>query len=152
MQAWRIAKRQFALDRMGSGARNAGGRWNSPGVAVIYAGMTPEISAMEKLVHTGDLLPTDLVLVRIDLPSETGLYRHYGVDEVPAGWDALPGSAAAVDFGDAFVSAGNYLGILVPSVLMPESSNVVLNPSHPEFSSVAMTIVRSFEFDSRLRL
>jgi RES domain-containing protein len=88
MQVWRIAKRQFVLDRMGSGARNAGGRWNSPGVALIYTGMTPGISAMEKLAHTGDILPTDLVLVRIDLPSETGLYRHYGVDEVPAGWDA----------------------------------------------------------------
>ena len=152
MQAWRISRRQFALDRMGRGARIAGGRWNSTGVSLIYAGMTPEISAMEKLAHTGDILPVDLVLVRIELPSETGLYRHYGVDEVPSGWDALPGSAAAVDLGDAFVSAGVYLGILVPSVIMPESSNIMLNPNHPAFSNVVMTVIRSFEFDSRRRI
>lgn len=152
MQAWRIAKRQFAVDRMGSGARIAGGRWNSPGVAVIYAGMTPEISAMEKLAHTGETLPADLVLVGIELPSETALYRHYGVDEVPPGWDALPGSVAAVDFGDAFASAGVYLGILVPSVIMPDSCNIVLNPNHPAFANVVMTVIRPFEFDSRLRI
>ena len=150
MQAWRISKQQFALDRMGSGARIAGGRWNSPGVAVVYAGMTPEISAMEKLAHTGDILPADLVLVRIDLPLETDLYRRYGVDEIPSGWDALPGSVAAVDFGNAFVNAGIYLGIVVPSVLMPESSNIVLNPNHPAFLNVIMSVIRPFEFDSRL--
>lgn len=152
MQVWRISKRQFALDRLGSGARSFGGRWNSPGVAVIYAGMTPEISAMEKLAHTGDILPADLVLVRLDCPDEPGLYRHCGLDDMPQGWDALPGSTTAVDFGNAFASAGVYLGMIVPSVVMPEAANIVLNPNHTAFANVAMSIIRPFEFDSRLRI
>ncbi len=152
MQAWRIAKRLFALDRIGSSARLFGGRWNSPGVAVIYAGMTPEIAAMEKLAHTGDILPADLLLVRLDLPDDVSLYFRRGLDEMPAGWDALPGSTAAVELGDAFVSAGDYLGMLIPSVIMPEASNIALNPNHPAFAQVVITVIRPFEFDSRLRI
>lgn len=63
MQAWRIAKHAYALDRDGVGARTCGGRWNSVGVPVIYAGMTAEIAAFEKLVHIGGILPADLSLV-----------------------------------------------------------------------------------------
>lgn len=151
MPAWRIAKKQFALDRMGAGARASGGRWNPPGVAVIYAGLTPEIAAMEKLVHTGDILPTDLVLVKFELPEEPGLYHRYVPEDLPQGWDDLPSSTAAADLGSAFVNDGIYLGMIVPSAVLPEAGNLVLNPNHPAFAAVTMTIVRPFEFDSRLR-
>lgn len=150
MQAWRIAKRSYALDRQGTGARLTGGRWNSPGVAAIYAGMTPEIAAMEKLVHASDILPHDLVLSVIEMPSNERLYLRLTVADLPAGWDALPSSTAAISIGDEFLLASTHLGLIVPSAIMPEASNVVLNPCHPEFSSVTFSIVRPFEFDSRL--
>ena len=151
MQAWRIAKRQFALDRQGTGARAFGGRWNSPGVAAIYAGLTPEIAAMEKLVHTGDILPADLVLVKLELPEDPSLYHRCALEDLPQGWDDLPGSTAAADMGDTFVNDGVYLGMIVPSAVIPESYNIVLNPNHLAFADVSMSIIRPFEFDSRLR-
>lgn len=152
MQAWRIAKRAYALDRQGTGARLTGGRWNSPGVAAIYVGLTPEIAAMEKLVHTSDMLPQDLVLAEIELPSDDGLYRRCAVDDLPEGWDALPSSTAAIAIGDEFLLAAAHLGLIVPSAVMPEAFNIVLNPNHPKFdAAVTIRIVRSFEFDSRLR-
>ena len=150
MQAWRIAKRGYALDRQGTGARLTGGRWNSPGVAAIYAGMTPEIAALEKLVHTSDILPRDLVLSVIELPSDERLYLRLTVADLPDGWDALPSSTTAASIGDAFLRASTHLGLIVPSAIMPEALNIVLNPSHPEFNSVTFSIVRPFEFDSRL--
>ena len=151
MLAWRIAKKQYALDRTGIGARTYGGRWNTPGVAVIYAGMTPEISAMETLVHAGDILPVDLVLVRLDLPEDANLYHRCLVADLPSGWDDLPGSAVAVEYGNTFINAGTHLGMIVPSVVMPEASNIIINLNHAAFSNVAMTVIRPFEFDSRLR-
>lgn len=150
MQAWRIAKRAYALDRQGTGARLSGGRWNSPGVAAVYAGLTPEIAAMEKLVHTGDILPQDLVLAVIDLPDDHGLYQRYAVTDLPVGWDALPSSTAAIALGDQFLLAASHLGLMVPSAVMPEAFNIVLNPNHPAFSAVTINVVRPFEFDSRL--
>ena len=150
MQAWRIAKRVFALDRQGTGARLSGGRWNSPGVAAIYAGLTPEIAAMEKLVHTGDILPQDLVLTAIELPDDHALYQSYTVKDLPVGWDALPSSTAAIKLGDQFLLATSHLGQIVPSAVMPEAFNIVLNPNHPAFAAITINIIRPFEFDSRL--
>lgn len=150
MQAWRIAKRAYALDRQGTGAHLSGGRWNSPGVAAVYAGLTPEIAAMEKLVHTGELLPQDLVLAVIDLPDDHGLYQRYTVKDLPAGWDALPSSTAAIALGDQFLLVASHLGLMVPSAVMPEAFNIVLNPNHPAFAAVTIKVVRPFEFDSRL--
>lgn len=151
MLAWRIAKKQYALDRTGIGARTYGGRWNSPGVAVIYAGMTPEIAAMETLVHAGDMLPADLVLVRLELPEDASLYYRCAAADLPSGWDDLPGSSAAVEYGNAFIHAGTHLGMIVPSAIMPEAGNILINPNHAKFSKVAMKVIRPFEFDSRLR-
>jgi RES domain-containing protein len=150
MQAWRIAKRAYALDRQGTGARLSGGRWNSPGIAAVYAGLTPEIAAMEKLVHTGDMLPQDLVLATIDLPDGKNLYQRYAVSDLPADWDALPSSTAAIALGDTFLLAAKHLGLIVPSAVMPEAFNIVLNPLHPAFTAVTISIIRPFEFDSRL--
>jgi RES domain-containing protein len=150
MQAWRIAKRAYALDLNGVGARLTGGRWNSPGVAAIYAGMTAEIAAMEKLVHTSDLLPQDLVLAVIELPDDANLYQRYFAKDLPDGWDALPSSASAILMGDKFLLDSKHLGLFVPSAIMPEATNVVLNPNHLAFASVTISIVRPFEFDSRL--
>jgi RES domain-containing protein len=150
MQAWRIAKRAYAMDRQGTGARLSGGRWNSLGIAALYAGLTPEIAAMEKLIHTGDILPADLVLARFELPEDEALYLRYPVKSLPKGWDALPSSTAAIALGDQFLLGNSHLGLIVPSAVMPEAFNIVLNPNHPAFADVSLTIVRAFEFDSRL--
>ena len=151
MQVWRIARLTFALDRQGTGARLSGGRWNSPGIAAIYAGLTPEIAALEMLVPTGSVLSLDLVLVKLTLPEDDNLYRFTNINTLPPGWDAIPGSAAAIIFGDAFLSSGTHLGLIVPAAVMPEASNMVINPDHPEFSKISMEIIRPFRFDDRLR-
>lgn len=151
MHAWRIAKRAYALDREGTGARLSGGRWSSPGRPALYAGLTPEIAALEKLVHTSELLSLDLVLARVDLPGDERLYRRLDAKDQPAGWDALPGSTAAATLGNEFLRTSKFLGLIVPSAVMTEARYVMLNPLHPAFSAVTIRIVRPFEFDSRLR-
>lgn len=151
MQAWRIAKEKFALDRLGTGALSMGGRWNSLGVAVIYAGMHRSLCALEKLVHTSNMMISDLVLVSIQLPDSDTLYKQYDVAELLSDWDALPSSTAAMTVGDQFVRDQKYLGMMVPSVLMPEEYNLIINPNHPEFRHVQFQIERPFVFDKRLR-
>lgn len=151
MHAWRIAKRRYALDRTGAGAAIKGGRWNSANVAAIYAGLTVEIAAFEKLVHTGTVLPMDLVVVRIDLPDDAGLYEGPRLEDLPLGWSDLPSSPAAAAFGDTFLAKGDCLGLIVPSAIIPEASNILINPGHSRMSGVAMEILRGFTFDPRLR-
>jgi RES domain-containing protein len=151
MLAWKIAKRAYALDRTGTGSRIAGGRWNSEGISAIYAGLTAEIAAMEKLVHTGRFLPADLVVVRIALPDDHALYETPNPMDLPTGWAELPSSPAAIAFGDAFIQRMTKLGLIIPSAVMPEARNILINPAHPAMAQVTIEVARDFAFDPRLR-
>lgn len=134
---------------MGS-ARN-GGRWNSANVPAIYAGLSLEIAAFEKLVHTGSVLPEDLVVVMVSLPDNDELYARPRQEDLPTGWNSLPSSPAAAAYGDGFLAKGEHLGLIVPSSIIPEASNILINPGHPSMADVTMEILRKFTFDSRLR-
>ncbi|PTN08250.1 RES family NAD+ phosphorylase [Nitrosomonas aestuarii] len=151
MFAWRIAKKRRALDRSGVGASIKGQRWNNANITAIYAGLTLEIAAMEKLVHTGSILPPDLVVVRIKLPADKDLYDIPDPNSLPEDWNTLPGSPAAAAYGDAFLFKGEQLGLIVPSAVIPEAKNIVINPNHPRMREVTMEIIRDFSFDPRLR-
>jgi len=151
MFAWRIAKKSRALDRTGLGPSIKGQRWNSASNPAIYAGLTVEIAAMEKLVHTGSILPPDLVVVRIQLPDDNNFYDIPHPDALPPGWNTLPSSPAAATYGDAFLHKGEFLGLIVPSAIIPEARNIVINPNHVMMHAVTLEIIRNFVFDPRLR-
>jgi RES domain-containing protein len=148
---WRIARRRYALDRLGTGAHDEGGRWNAPGTAVIYAGRTIAIAALEKLVHLAEVVPPDLVLVRIDLPDNCSTEQPAEVN-LPPDWDAVPIAPASMEFGTRWAQDNRSLVLYVPSALVHEEGNAVLNPNHPEFAGVNMAIERDFRYDGRLFL
>ena len=145
---WRIARRPHALDRSGVGARDSGGRWNAVGAAVIYAGGTIAIAELETFAHVSGVVPPDLVLVRVALPARYSSDTP-ALSGLPA-WNALPPEAASQRFGTQWVAEKRSLVLYVPSVIVPEEFNAVLNPSHPEFADVKMTVTRSFHYDPRL--
>jgi RES domain-containing protein len=146
---WRIAERAHALDRVGIGVRDYGGRWNRPGTAVIYAGATVGIAALEKFVHLAGVGPSDLVLVRVELPEKCSIEEPELAD-LPGDWNSVPIRPASMDFGTAWARKRRSLVLYVPSALVPEERNAVLNPSHPEFAAVRMSIQRDFQYDPRL--
>ena len=152
MVVWRIAKERYALDRIGTGGLLEGGRWHQMGQPVIYAGLTVEISTLEKLAHTGPHLPADLVLVAIHLPDDPALYvDRTDIASLPPGWDSIPPGFASAELGAEFLRSGKALGLIIPSAIVPEASNIVINPMHRAFSSVTMEIRRPFQFDQRLK-
>lgn len=151
MIVWRITKSKYALDRIGLGAMKVGGRWNSIDVPIIYAGTNVEIAALEKLVHISDELPDDLVLTSISLPDDANLYREIPISRLPKGWSDMPSSIDAQKFGNDFIAAGQYLGIIVPSAIIPEGRNMLINPNHPQFKHAEYTVVRDFKYDVSLK-
>lgn len=146
---WRIARRPYALDRLGLGARDNGGRWNHPGTGVIYAGCTIAIAALEKFVHLAGVVPPDLVLVRVTLPGGCSAERPR-LSDLPKGWNAVPPGPASMDFGTNWARALRSLVLYVPSALVPEELNAVVNPSHAEFARITMVVEREFRYDARM--
>jgi RES domain-containing protein len=150
MRAWRIAKERFALDRSGTGGTLEGGRWHVLGQPVIYAGLSAEIAVLEKLVHTGRSLPKDLVLVELTLPDDPALYEHKDAASLPAGWDSIPAGDTSARIGAEFLRSLRALGLIVPSAIVREARNIVINPLHTRFPEVTMEKIRAFSFDQRL--
>lgn len=147
---WRITKKRHALDKSCEGNRISGGRWNKRGFGALYAAETIELAALEKFVHTAGITPADLVLAAVDVPDDESLIRWVGIGDLPAGWDGLPASDAAQEFGSEWLKSAVELVLLVPSVIVPESMNAVINPLHRRYAEVLLTIIRDFQFDPRM--
>ncbi len=146
---WRLARERYA-DLSGEGARLKGGRWNSPGRAVVYMAEDAALPLIEVLVHldlTPELMPLDYVLMKIDLGPLAGRPADDWMEDGPADPLSDADSAAA---GDAWLEAGRTAVLRVPSVIVPESFNLVLNAAHPLAAGLPPPETRPFSFDHRL--
>lgn len=150
MHVWRLARRAFReLD--GEGARQVGGRWNSEGVPVVYTSVTLSLAALEYLVHVDpDEAPDDLIAMQIEVPDDA-VIEEVRVDDLPRDWNRQPDHRACVELGDGWAVAGRALALRVPSAIVPEESNLLLNPGHPDAGRLRVARVRGFTFDPRLR-
>lgn len=152
---WRIATEGptwRADDLSGIGAATDPGRWNSLGCPVVYSSSSIALACLETLVHiTGDLpLPLVRWLVAIDVPSEQWQLRTSLLAEAPSGWDVTPAQASTRGWGDRWLASHRSLIAEVPSVIVPEEGNLLINPAHSSCSQLKATVVRRWTYDSRL--
>ena len=149
MLVWRICREgQQELD--GEGARLYGGRWNSEGVPVLYTSSTLALAALEFLVHADiEDVPDDLVALAIEVPDDAGA-KTVAVNDLPGDWNQLPDHPACAKIGDEWVAEGTALLLRVPSAVVPEESNLLINPGHPRAGDVVVVSMRPFAFDRRL--
>ena len=148
--AWRIFKPRHGRTAFtGEGARLYGGRWNSPGVAVVYTSQGLALAALEMLVH----LHSEQVLERYRVAPVTfdsELVRDVDRARLPRNWRADPAPARLRAVGDRWV-AGNESAVLrVPSAVVEGEFNFLLNPAHPDFARLVIGRPRAFRFDPRL--
>jgi RES domain-containing protein len=149
VRLWRISQRKHALDKLCAGAAQFGGRWNPIGIPALYCATSIALCSLEKFVHIGAAPFPPLVLVAVDLPDSSALYTP-SIAELPIGWDTVPTSAVAASFGGAWLASASALAMIVPSAIVPEESNVVINTRHPDYAHVELTIVRPFTLDGRM--
>jgi RES domain-containing protein len=147
--AWRLTRRPYqALD--GEGARLYGGRWTSEGVPVVYASATLSLAALEYLVHVDPTeAPADLVAMRLQLPEDLPRER-VDPSALPADWNRVAAHPECVRRGDLWAKEDRTPLLLVPSAIVPEEENVLINPRHPGAARLAVIATRPFSFDPRL--
>ena len=141
MTLWRLTREPFA-DLHGEGARRYGGRWNSPGRPVVYLSADPSTTVLEVLVNLDlppELLPSDYVLMGISA-NDLAVEVH----------DLASSHAACRTIGDRWLAELRTPLLRVPSVVVEESANYLLNPLHPDASGAEKLSSRSFTFDPRL--
>ncbi|MCP4203914.1 MAG: RES domain-containing protein [bacterium] len=145
----RLAKAGYA-SFAGEGARLYGGRWNHPGVRVVYASESLSLAALEYFVNLDtDLAPDGLVSVRVEIPG--GIEQEVvEAGDLPRNWRTCPAPEALQDLGTEWIQRGETGVLSVPSAVVPEERNYLLNPAHGELSRILIGRPRPFHFDPRM--
>lgn len=132
---WQIVRRnRSGSTPPGEGARLHGGRWNSPGIPMIYLSDSPALAALEILVHLNPQIPADYVCIRIEWPRAC----MAACDAPPPGWDVSPAGAASQRLGDQWATARRSAVLSVPSAIVPGHRNYLLHPRHRDFTRVVI--------------
>jgi RES domain-containing protein len=146
MFAWRLASGNYP-PLTGEGARLVGGRWNSPGRPLIYASESLALCLAECLVHVTGSLPLNYVAFKISFPDSEA--EELNLKTLKADWERDLARTRAV--GDKWLAGGRSVALIVPSVVLPDSRNILLNPWHQNAARMRLVSQLPFTFDPRLR-
>lgn len=117
---------------------------------MVYAASSRALAALELLVHFDrEDAPGNLLLLSIDLPDSAPRTR-LTPDALPADWQARTAPDSCRRIGSRWLARRESLALEIPSVIVPEEFNVLLNPNHTAFSSVTVIAERPFRYDARL--
>ena len=150
LSAWRIVKTRYALSAFdGEGASVNPGRWNSRGVPVAYASESRSLALLEALVHLQDaeVLPS-FSFVGAAFPDD--LVEVLAERSLPRDWRASPARQATRDLGDRWIAEARSAILRVPSTIIEEEHNYLINPAHPDFRLVRTIPPRIFALEGRL--
>jgi RES domain-containing protein len=150
---WRIAADAPAYgadDLTGKGAELTGGRWNRKGTPMVYTSSSIALACLETLVHLGQQLPLNRYMVQIDIPQALWDVRTKFDPAVRVGWGAEPPGLVSFDWGTQWAQSGAALVAEVPSIVVPEEANLLLNPRHPDVAKSLAHKVRKWTYDPRL--
>ena len=152
MHAWRLCASKYADEILsGEGARQHGGRWNSPGVPVIYAGENLSLCALETLVHITHtiILNGDFKCIQLDIPDD--LVHTITEQNLPANWYDKTPLEDTQKIGDKWIKFNTFLAMKVPSAVVLQENNIVINPLHPDFKEIKKVgTLQGFRFDPRV--
>jgi RES domain-containing protein len=149
--AWRIAKQTYQFTgSSGEGARIYGGRWNPIGIPVIYTAESLSLATLEIIVHLEREQLLYKRFVKIPVTFETSLVFPLSRKKLPKDWNSLPPSESTQKIGQKWIEQAKHAVLKIPSTVISEEHNLLINPAHPDFSAIEIGEPQRFEFDERL--
>lgn len=149
MVVFRISNCLHARDFSGTGAKLFGGRWNSIGVPLHYMAANRALAALEVLANANAMgKAKNLCLTKFEI--ETDLIKSLNIKDLPTNWKDYPSPSELVKIGDEFAKQREYLLLKVPSVLIEDEFNYLMNVNHPDANKIEIIEVKPFVFDTRL--
>lgn len=150
IRAWRITKARHASAAFsGDGAKVYGGRWNSPGTAVVYTAGSRSLAILEMLVH----LQADELLrryVMFEVSFDQSLVMPLAPDALPKTWRRSPAPAILQLIGDHWATGAESAILQLPSAIVPAEWIYLLNPAHPDVAHITFGPKRPIKLDPRL--
>ncbi len=148
MELFRVSKKLYQQDIIGTGAYLAGGRWNTAGNYMLYTASSRSLAILEVLVHVSRSKPIDdYSIVVLYIPDEVYIDS---VDQttLPADWRRQYNQTQAV--GDSWLVRQQALSLKVPSALVKSEYNYLINPNYETFQSIKLLEFEPLQFDDRI--
>jgi len=148
MILYRITNERYADDLSGTGARLYGGRWNSEGRTMVYLASSRSLAILESLAHLSPTnIPVDYVMLTIDAPDD---FFEINIKLLPDNWNEYPEPNILKQIGNSFLQKNEYLLLKVPSAIVVQEFNFLMNPMNVKAGSVKIIDKAPFSFDERL--
>jgi len=146
---FRLSKSKFAKDLSEKGAELAGGRWNSKGNALIYTSESRALCTAEIAVHIPlGIIPSNYDIISIKIPDK--LIQVLDTSILTNKWKRFPHSEETQKIGDKFLADNEFVALKVPSSVIQDENNIVINPKHPKFKEIKILSIEPYAFDERL--
>lgn len=148
MEVYRITLAKWSGQLAASGGAT---RWNSKGKFVIYAAATRALACLENVVHrSGEGLNGLFKTMIIEIPDAL-LTQKINVGDLPKNWAAYENYHLSQQIGNQWLDAQAFPVLRVPSAIIENEFNFLINPQHPDFKQIALKRVEDFAFDPRIR-
>lgn len=149
-QAWRIVHQDFAASPFdGEGARLTGGRWNSEGTPVVYTAGTLSLALLEIIVHL-EIKEALQYFKAIPITFSDTLIEPVPANALPLTWNSTPPTFKTKTIGDEWIRQSASAILRVPSAVVPNELNFLLNPHHPDFKKIEIGDVIDLPADPRI--
>lgn len=150
MDVYRISKREYAAPD-GMGGLLYAGRWHKAGYRVVYAAHSRSLAALEYLVHlnAASIMLNDFVITTLFIPNQI-VIEELDRGLLPDDWANISHYGITQKLGTGFLKKAEHLVLRVPSAIVPDECNYIINPAHPQMAMCKVKRVDEFRFDSRL--
>ena len=150
MFVYRVGRTKYANDLTGEGARLNGGRWNHRLTPCLYTSESRSLAVLEYTVNVNiDDIPRALSMTMLEVPRKSVLTLTEA--DLPGNWRASPAPASTKDFGTRLLNAAAYAVIKIPSAVIPDEFNYLLNPLHRDSNSFSIIDIADFVYDVRIK-
>lgn len=155
MRVFRVERKKYLTTTLsGIGASMTSGyRWNSLHTRLIYTAESRALATLEIAVHLdlSEDLPTDRYYVEIDVPDNL-IIQEVKIEDLPSDWNSKPPSVKTQIIGDDFVFENQSVILKVPSSIVPQEFNYLINPLHPDAQKIKVISKTPMIFDSRIKM
>src|SRR5713101_2270176 len=145
---WRLTQPEFAAELNGGGNTITGARWNSPGRGVVYGSFNLSLCVLESFAHLPPMLRInlpDMAAVRIELPDEASRL-DIDLADLPSDLAGEEAEHRCRELGDGWLTARKHLAFTMPSVIVPQERNLMINPAHRLMTKVKIISTERFRF------
>lgn len=147
MNVYRITKKKYSNELVSSGLAN---RWNDKGEDVIYASETRSLACLENIVHRSGLIRSDSYCTMVIYIPDELLFSTINLDDLPDDWNSTELCTRCQQLGSDWFKSKSTALLRVPSAVIPEEYNIVINTKHADFKKIKLITTLPFYFDKRL--